>query len=313
MRKKSILLALVLFLALVLISCRDTRILKPIGSVRTGIGYSIDIKDQFVYISGNDGFSIVNVQNPEKPVRVGKFLADTSFGLRVNGDLVYLASSQNLIIVDVNDPSNPSEVGHYQINGIANTVEAGSNYAYLGASTGLYIFDVVNPVSPILLAAYGEGKEVRDIVLNGDLLYVGFPDRGVQVIDISNPAVPDLIATIPDTGGVQGVYIGDKYIFAACHQRGIKIANVENIYNPQIVGSYLDNDGGEALAVWGKGNILFVADNFNIEVLNIEDPVRPVEIGTYSRVSAAHDLVGDQSLIFIPHTRLLVLEFEGDL
>lgn len=100
----------------------------------------------------------------------------------------------------------------------------------------------------------------------------------------------------------------------ACHDGGITILNLAARRSPRTIGRHLDDDGGEALAVWGDGDHLYVADNFGIEVLDVRDPANPYEIGEYGRVNGAHDLDVDGAFVYVAEGRqgLVILEFTGE-
>jgi hypothetical protein len=71
-----------------------------------------------------------------------------------------------------------------------------------GENSGLFIFDIENPVSPRLVSSIVHPAEerksylVRDIAIQDGIVYAGlFGDKGLWVVDISDPASPKQIVT----------------------------------------------------------------------------------------------------------------------
>ena len=310
MSKRIIQTLLMVMVILTIPACSGSQGMRRAGGRRLVVGYSIVQRDDLVYIASNDGFLVYRFNDAENTTKIAEFQADTAFGIFLEEDVVYLASRNQLITVDVSDPANPARLSSYRVEGIAFSVLVEGGYAYLVGSEGGIILDVSDPADPAFVSRFSEGLEVAGIELSDSTLYVAVPSRGLQLIDVSDPSLPNLMETVSGTQGVENVHVTDQYLYAACHQQGVKIIEISDSFRPRVIGSFRDDDGGEALAVWEQDGILYVADNYQIEALDLEDPANPRQIWEYKQISAAHDLVGDGAYLYIAAGSFLILEIE---
>ena len=133
--------------------------------------------------------------------------------------------------------------------------------------------------------------------------------------DLADAASPSKVGTVSGTGGTLDVHLGGDLAYLACHAAGVRVLDVSDRASPRVVGRFDDDDGGEALAVWGDGVHLYVADNFGIEVLDLSDPTQPEQIAEYGGVSGAHDLAVVGPFVYVAEGRkgLIVFEFRPPL
>jgi hypothetical protein len=105
----------------------------------------------------------------------------------------------------------------------------GTNYLILtldptvgpGENSGLFIFDIENPVSPRLISSIVHPDEerksylVRDIAIQDDIVYAGlFGDKGLWIVDITEPASP-LDIGISQVETNDNVLVSGDYLFSS--------------------------------------------------------------------------------------------------
>jgi len=68
------------------------------------------------------------------------------------------------------------------------------------------------------------------------------------------------------------------------------------------------------LGVWGDDQFLYIADNYGMEMLDVSDPSHPYEVGQYSGLSGAHDLLVDEKYIYVAEAKkgLIILEVKQE-
>jgi hypothetical protein len=309
---------LLLMMSLILISCSsaDTKqgILSLISySKKAGVGYRVYVEDGYAYITNNKGVVIFDVRQPERPRKVGKIHAGVTFGIYVDNGLVYASGRSGLVIVDVNDLKNPVKLGEYIGKEETLCIHVDSKYAYISSNRGLEILDISDPGTVNRVAHYGD-KWSEGVTVAEGIAYLACFSTGIQVIDVTVPASPQKITTVAGTEGAWDVHVHGDFLYAGCHGRGIKILNISDRKSPRIIGSYCDDDRGEALGVWGDGTRLYVADNYNIEVLDVSDPANPHEVGEYKKVAGAHDIFVDGDYIYVAEAKkgLIIFELKQD-
>ncbi len=108
-------------------------------------GDAISISGNFAYVSLHDnGMAIVDISNPDSLAMLSVFTAvDDARKNMVIGQYVFLADYLNgLIVIDVSNPNLPTQAGYYfEHTNYYYTVFADTDFIYLGATNGLYIFN----------------------------------------------------------------------------------------------------------------------------------------------------------------------------
>ncbi len=220
--------------------------------------HNVFIHDDHIYaLSAGRRYDIINIEDPSKPNRVGRFELDTPghsiHDVWVDDGIAYSSNwDDGIVAVDVGggnaggSPRNPVKLGSY-------TYPSGWNHAafpYRSKSTGkLYAFagdestlsGVIPRVEGLdMMAGYihiiewdswDEPREVaryrvpdggsHNIWVEDDVLYVAYYQGGLRVVDVSGELMGDLYR--------QGREIG---FFKALDPQG-RIANVAMTWGPQ--------------------------------------------------------------------------------
>jgi hypothetical protein len=191
---------------------------------------------------------------------------------------------------------------------------AGS-YAYVATSEGLEIVDISDPGHPTRTARFGDGGDGKGLAVQGNLVYFADMQHGLEVIDVSEPLSPKKLGTVPGTESAWDIHIHGEMLYLGCHGAGVRIVDLSEPESPRVVGRFHDGREGEAQGVWGDGEFLFVADNFDgVEVLAVGDPTAPYQIGAYRRIEGVHELAVEEGFVYAADASkgLVVLEFKED-
>lgn len=203
--------------------------------------------------------------NPDPP---GANIPATFDGYKTNSvfgetDYAYLTTDNNskeVVIIDLNQYSNPPtnskylEIGAINLPGNVNgsSIFVANNRAYITSSDNkLYIYDIINHSSPILLNSGGftldgEGKK---ILVTGDFAYIATNSTTYQmeIIDISNPQSPSFRGKLNLGSGQRGVdvyvntvistpnkaYLATNYLAG---QNNLYAVDISNPASPSISG-----------------------------------------------------------------------------
>lgn len=232
-------------------------------------------------IFGNTGIEIVDISDPTRPARAGRWLLrndrpkfaragiNNSHDLFVQDGLAYVAYwDAGVVVLDVNDPSDVQVVSQFG-------------------------------------AAPQATKQIRPFDLGGDPDYFDtvFPNRRFN----SLPGNAHYVQPSPDGNRV---YVGAETFLD--EPGGIDIWNVTNLDSPERVGTIEAPAGGTKEADAGDGVVLDLEDpevlrqlrtshNFDVtantlytswygggvRVFDIDDPTNPTEIGSYNAGGSA--------------------------
>ncbi len=178
--------------------------------------------------------------------------------------------------------------------GEAISVFINGSIAYVGTTTSLMIFDISNPIEPLLIGHWHHSySRLNSIHVAGNYAYLalsysmpGGSEGAIGIVDISNPADPVEVACFQTSSSsypdVYDVYTQGNYCYAV-YGTELLILDVSNPANPVQIG-VLDFGGMPNFtnSVEVIGNYAYVAataGGFNI--VDVSDPANPTIVGTY--------------------------------
>jgi hypothetical protein len=187
---------------------------RILASVDFGLGVQgtdVNVKNNTVFVSAvssnnaKPDLFIVDVSDPSNPSI--KSSINTGPGvnsLAVKGNYAYLANNNNqnqLQIIDISNELAPSLIKQITLpnnNATPLSIFAFKNYVIIstGMSTAgkeVFIYDVNNPLSPSLVSSINIDKNVNDIFVYNNRLYLSAVDS-FYIYDISNIASPVLLS-----------------------------------------------------------------------------------------------------------------------
>ena len=194
---------------------------------------SLFVSGSHAFISKASPFSdellAVDVSDPSSPTALCSYpLSGWCQDMVAHDRFVYLAvEPAGLLIFDVSAPSSPTLQGQWTAGpttASANAVQVRGSLACLTWGTwddnmgGLYLLDIADASSPVLVGSFETLGSAMDISLSGDLAYVtthiGPMGRGnLHVIDIRSPAKPRLQATYETLCFSDGVWADGRVVY----------------------------------------------------------------------------------------------------
>jgi hypothetical protein len=184
---------------------------------------SISVRGDYAYISDEaTGLKVINISQPTNPYLVSQYniTESNSLDLEVLGDYVFVAirgmpSGGRFLILNVDNPLNPQYAAEIATSGLTICIAVDSNYAYLGESSGIQIFDISDKTNPFWVGEYTGAYHPRDMYLGGNYLYAVEHTIGLQVLDISNPSDLRLVGSYDLPGSGMGIAVAGEYIYTA--------------------------------------------------------------------------------------------------
>ncbi|MDH5744261.1 MAG: hypothetical protein OEZ52_11995 [Candidatus Aminicenantes bacterium] len=295
----------------------DNEFLRYVGQGKVGAAYDVRVQDGFAYVTNNDGVVIFDVSQPENLKKIGKIdIGTSSFGIDIEKNSIYIAGGNRLIIADITHPENPEILGDTNLNSVLSKVRIKGNFAYIASrEKGLQIVDVSNPKNPEKIGIFNNGGAGQAVEIADNVVYYADSKDGLEIIDVSDPAAPRLVTTVPETVGAFDIFIDTAKefpeLYIGCHGNGIFIVRIGSDGKYHILGHF--DDGGESLGVWFDNNNLFVADNFEFEILNVSEPLKPKKIIEINNLNGLHDLFVEGKYIYLADGAkgLIILEYKA--
>ena len=233
-----------------------------------------------VYVDGTNlivslrsmGLEIFDITNKNTPIKQGTFLNYGNFcDIYQEDDLAYVVSTYGFLILNVSDKENPQLINHTRIytdNSLGQSIIVHEGIAYLVIKSYLYVFNVSNPMSPLLLNDSLNIYQAWDMDIRDNYLFLSGLYH-LRIIDISDPTTPIFIkdANFPTTYFSDLALKGD-FAYVASQSNGITILSIADIMNPFIFGTISPGGQVDCLKIVGD-YLIGHADNFGVFIYNI--------------------------------------------
>ena len=148
--------------------------------------YTAKVIDNYLYVTSQYEFKIINITVPDSPVLVGTFKINNSIsdnnsieGIDIRGDFAYIGTTENIQIINISNKSNPTltyTLNDYYTYGMKRIIRVVNDHLYLGSGMGggMEIINISNPNSPyqtnyFQVDAVGYGDD--SIQIEGNYLY----------------------------------------------------------------------------------------------------------------------------------------------
>lgn len=138
---------------------------------------------------------------------------------------------------------------------------------FIGANDAMYIYDIVDPLHPVLLSRYDHVMSCDPVVVRGDYAYVTlrmgacriFGQEVLDVIDISNLRNPMLV-TSEFLETPIGLGVTDDALFVCQGDNGLTVFDLVNPSNPVAVEQYRDIHGYDVIPL-SNDHIIVTGDD----------------------------------------------------
>ena len=234
--------------------------------------HNLYIADGYAYISGSNaagGADILDLVNPEAPVKVGEWTGHSFHDIYVRNDTLYGSAGSNpvLVLLDVSDKTQPALIveisfpsGGYVHN--AWTTEDGK-YVMTTEETQrktVKMWDIQDPLNAKIVGEYlaFPSQLAHNTHIKGDYAYISHYADGVRIVDIADPTHLVEVGyydTFPDNTG--GLYEGNwgafpftssGYIYVTDEDFGLFVVSFNGRRAGRLSGKVLDAQSGLAVS-----------------------------------------------------------------
>ena len=179
---------------------------------------------QYAYVAEGEGLLVVSVVDPVNPVIIAR--CDSSGAVNdvaVSGDYAYAVdSNRGLRVISVADAAHPFEVGRCDLTD-ARSVAVSGGYACVGGYRMVSVISVSDPANPTNVGSYVFREALRDVEMDGGIVYAAVDADGLRVVSIEDPAHPLEVGHYKEIGQACGVSLAGGYIFVADGGAGLLI------------------------------------------------------------------------------------------
>ncbi|MCB1163030.1 hypothetical protein KDL67_10125, partial [bacterium] len=277
-------------------------------------GESVTVDGDIAYVGTTDQMLVMDVSDPVHPVVLTSFGAQGSRWVTLDGDLAYVTYAagssdiymppSGLQVFNVANPAAPVLLGEVPIDivdlsTLLHTALVGGHYLFACYYHSLNVYDVADPSAPALVAELTAFPDAFDILVQGDVAYLGGAG-GVRILDVTDPLAPVLLATVAMSSYPRALTLDGNVLYATGYywaNTGFLASVDVSVPGAPSVLSTLPLSG-QPYDIVVQADRALVA-NGGVEVIDVADPAATVDLGRvgipdYSRGLA---LAGDHALV----------------
>ncbi len=185
---------------------------------------------------GVGGIGIFFAEAAANDVSVGQGGSLARF--KIVDDFLYAVDSHTLNVFDIQDLENPKDLEDVYAGFDIETIFNRGQYLFLGSMSGMYIYDISSPATPVFVSEFQHGTACDPVVVDGDYAYVtlrggnecGATESGLFIVDISNIENPVLKTQYP-LDGPYGLGVKDEKLFVCDGASGLKVYDKSDVMN----------------------------------------------------------------------------------
>ncbi len=146
---------------------------------------------------------------------------------------LYALAGSKVITFSLEQADKPVALNQIRVARDVETMFPYGSSLFLGASTGMYIYDIKNQDVPTLLGQHNHQRACDPVVVQGDKAYVtlkagnscGGKENVLEVIDVAEPERPQLLSQVPMFAPT-GLAIAGEQLFVCDGAAGLKVFDV---------------------------------------------------------------------------------------
>ncbi len=249
-------------------------------------GIAISGTHAFVAAS-NAGLLVVDISDPLTPEIVGQMDSGAYYHeVTIRDNLAFVLNSDGLQILDISGPTDPQLIGNNDFDNNYRALVISEDYAYVTTDDALWVVDIINLEDPqevsSLTFPFNDGHDdPGEMILQGQLLFVGTNQTGLQTVDISNPYEPTIVGGFHMPDRVKGMALHENHAYIGYlsdWSPGFKVVDISNPLNPEMLGRTGGVYSPKDMVI--AGDLLCVASEYyGLKILDISNPQEPQIMG----------------------------------
>lgn len=184
----------------------------------------------------------------------------------MNDHLYALQESHSVGIVDISTPSSPKFDTTFYAGFDLQTIYPFEGKLFLGSMSGMYMYDMTDPVAPVKLGEFSHGRACDPVVTDGRYAYVtlhagtacGGAANELNVIDIQDLMNPVLVKTYGLTKP-KGLCKDGNLLFVCDGESGVRLYDAFSADNLKQLNKIDISDSYDIIA--GNNHAMVVADD----------------------------------------------------
>lgn len=253
----------------------------------------------YAYLSGA-GVVAYDLSDPSYPLEGDRIDMTDLNAMQISDDLLITSQSHwtdssqeyhtpNIIkLHDVSDPYNIQTISEFTCHGYEYPTSEigidGSRLMLNNRGAGVAIYDISNPLTPVLVHFLNDDFVSVSCVLEGSYLYraayrydIGYV---IQIYDLESAATPTLLGSFPIGFEILRIRKQNNLIYVGGNSMMITILDVGNPQLPVHFGYLYVSLNVQDMII--KNHALILLHNFSMSIYDISDPQNADMVGEYS-------------------------------
>lgn len=194
----------------------------------------VEFTDRY-YGAGGDMFALNNASSGGAKSN-GNGTAGSMASMVLMNDYLYAIREPHSVgIVDITTAATPRLDTTFYAGFDLETIYPFEDKLFLGSSTGMFMYDLANPTSPVQLGTFSHGRACDPVVTDGEYAYVtlrggtscGGNDNELNIVDVKDLMNPVLVKTYPLTGPT-GLTKDGNLLFVCDGTSGVRLYDASN-------------------------------------------------------------------------------------
>lgn len=177
---------------------------------------------------------------------------------------LYTVNTSSLSSFNITTTINPVRTASQQVGWNIETIYPFSNKLFIGSMTGMFIYDISNPATPVAQGQFSHARRCDPVIADGNYAYVTLRNgtacagntNQLDVVNITNINSPVLAKTYPMTNP-HGLSKDNNLLFICDGKDGLKMYDASNPLNIVLKKHLPAIETYDAIA--NNGNLLVVA------------------------------------------------------
>jgi hypothetical protein len=198
----------------------------------------------------------------------------------INGNYLYMVDAHHITVVDVTNPATPEKKNMVFAGYDIETIFSYKNKLYLGASQGMYIFSLSDPINPVLEGSVTHFRACDPVVSNDSVSYVtlrnsngscGSTKNVLNIYDVKNAKEPKLVTEV-EMKSPYGLGIYNSTLFVCEGENGLVTLDLTDPYKPVQKSVFKDESYFDVIPY---GDVLIAFIHKGVCFYDIADPMKP--------------------------------------
>jgi len=255
------------------------------NTYNSGYAWAIDRSGDIAILASDATLQLHNMSDPTSPHMVGSVrMGDGAIDVVVDDNLAYVAGfMEGLRVFDITESTAPVPVSTLPLYPWVTGVAKHDDLVCASmTAVGFSLIDVSNPAVPFVVGSVEiPHGDMYDAFYDGQHVYGANGVFGLYAWDVTDPTTPKQILRRETFGPILGFDVKDDLLAAACMQAGLRLVDVTDPVDLVQLGSSPSQRLAWSTAL-GTPYSLLCDDTSGFAILDLADPLAPVELGRYT-------------------------------